>query len=101
MLVGGPGSRSEFQCASVLAAQGLAESEISISTRRVISISHDIFIFQANVLAAQGLVESESCISIRCVTSMSNDTFVFQASVFTAQGHVEREVGFSMMYALC
>ena len=59
MLVGGPGSRSEFQCASVLAAQGLAESEISISTRRVISISHDIFIFQASVLAAQGLVESE------------------------------------------
>lgn len=59
MLVGGPGSRFEFQCASVLAAQGLAESEISISTRHVISISHDIFIFQASVLAAQGLVESE------------------------------------------
>ena len=64
MSAGAPGSRSEFQCASVFAAQGQVESERCISTRCVLSMSNGIFIFQGSVLAAQRLVESELCISM-------------------------------------
>ena len=63
MLVAAPGSRSEFQCASAFAAQGLVESELRLSTECVLSMSSGIFVFQASVLAAQGLAENEICIS--------------------------------------
>ena len=50
---------------SVLAAQGLVESDICISARFVISMSSDIFVSQASVFAAQGLAESPQHLS-RC-----------------------------------
>ena len=64
MLVGAPASRSEFQCASILAAQKPVDSEIGLATESELSISNEAFVVFAYVLAAQGLGESEMCISM-------------------------------------